>query len=63
MISRLPTLSDVTNRPIPIGKKTIPMKKKTGRTDDAVRIGCHAFSLCCLKSESAVVGRRIRCCC
>lgn len=28
------------------------MKKNTGSTDEAVRIGCQAFSLCCLKAES-----------
>ncbi len=47
------TLFEDTRRPIPIGKNTIPMKKNTGRTDDAVKIGCQALSFCCLNAESA----------
>ena len=37
---------------MPIDKKTIPMKKNIGNTDDAVKIGCHEGSFCCLNLES-----------
>ena len=35
-----------------MGIKEIPMTKKVGSTVPAVRIGCHAGSLCCLKALS-----------
>lgn len=46
------TLFDITSSAIPIDKKTIPMEKNIGNTDDAVKIGCHAGSFCCLNLES-----------
>jgi hypothetical protein len=36
----------------PIGTKTSPTMKKTGRAVEAVRMGCHAFSRCCLNAVS-----------
>ena len=38
--------------PIPMGMKAMPITKKVGRTVPAVRMGCHAGNLCCLKAES-----------
>lgn len=42
----------MTNNVIPTGRKTIPTRKKTGRTVLAVKTGCHAVIRCCLKGES-----------
>ena len=46
------TLSEETKRTDPIGINTTPMTKNKGSAVEAVRIGCHAFSLCCLKFVS-----------
>ena len=46
------TLSEVTKRTAPIGINTTPITKNKGSAVEAVRIGCHAFSLCCLKFVS-----------
>lgn len=48
------TLFEETSRAIPTGRKTIPIRKNTGRTVEAVRIGCHAGSFCCLNFESKI---------
>jgi hypothetical protein len=36
----------------PMGAKIMPMMNRVGRTVFGVRIGCHAFSRCCLKAVS-----------
>merc|ERR1711998_357995 len=38
---------------MPIIKKTTPTAAKVAITHAGVRIGCQAFSRCCLKSESS----------
>lgn len=43
-------LLDVTYKPIPMGMKIRPITKKAGSTVPAVRMGCQAGSLCCLKA-------------
>lgn len=48
------TLSDATKRTAPIGINTTPITKNRGNAVEAVRIGCHALNLCCLKLESEV---------
>lgn len=47
------TVSEKYRRPMPTGMKAIPITKKVGSTVPAVRIGCHAGSLCCLNALSA----------
>jgi hypothetical protein len=39
-------------RRAPMGAKMIPMMRRVGRTVLGVRIGCQAFSRCCLKAVS-----------
>ena len=46
------TLFEVTRNRAPSGTNMMPMMKKAGRTVPAVRMGCHAGSLCCLKAVS-----------
>ena len=37
---------------MPIGIKATPMMKNVGKTVPAVKMGCHAGNLCCLKALS-----------
>ena len=46
------TSFDDTSNVIPKGKKITAVKKKIGKTVDAVKTGCHAFICCCLNGES-----------
>lgn len=46
------TLSDTYNRVAPSGINAMPIAKNAGNTVFAVRIGCHAGSLCCLNFVS-----------
>ncbi len=46
------TRSDVTTSTIPIGIKTRPIIKNTGKAVSAVIIGCHAGKRCCLNAVS-----------
>ena len=39
-------------RRAPMGAKIIPMMRSVGRTVLGVRIGCQAFSRCCLNAVS-----------
>lgn len=41
------------SRTPPSGTKMTPIRKSVGRTVAGVRIGCHAFSRCCLNAVSA----------
>jgi len=36
------------NKPIPIGIKVMPIKKRVGNTFFGVKMGCQAFKRCCL---------------
>jgi len=36
--------------PAPIGINTMPITKKDNITGRGVRMGCHAFNLCCLNA-------------
>jgi hypothetical protein len=44
-------------RRAPMGAKRIPMIRRVGRTVFGVRIGCQAFSRCCLKAVSMKGGQ------
>jgi hypothetical protein len=46
-------------RRAPIGANMIPMMRRVGRTVFGVRIGCHAFSRCCLKAVSMLNGQEV----
>ena len=48
------TLSDAAKRTDPMGINTTPIRKNKGNAVLAVRIGCHAFNLCCLKLVSEI---------
>jgi hypothetical protein len=45
-------------RRAPMGAKMMPMMRSVGRTVFGVRIGCHAFSRCCLKAVSMQSGQQ-----
>ncbi len=41
-----------------MGAKRMPMMRSVGRTVFGVRIGCHAFSRCCLNAVSKQSGQQ-----
>lgn len=50
-IGKRTLLLPITRR-APMGAKRIPMMRRVGRTVFGVRIGCQAFSRCCLNAVS-----------
>ena len=42
-----------------MGANMIPMMRSVGRTVFGVRIGCHAFSRCCLNAVSMQSGQEV----
>lgn len=42
-----------------MGANMIPMMRSVGRTVFGVRIGCHAFSRCCLNAVSMLSGEEV----
>jgi hypothetical protein len=62
IIIHLLTLLEEMSNATPRGINAMPMAKNAGRTVPAVRIGCHAGSLCCLNFVSEIRGNVLKKC-